>query len=333
MNLTFCIPTRNRADTISQTLDSILSQAKKNIEIVIVDGASTDNTSLIVKEYKNIFQNIIYYKREKCVGVDKDIAKSIELSKGPFCWLMSDDDILLPGTIEYIKKHLKKYSEISGLSTNYIQYDNKLKFPVATVPASNGNRLKQNTFFYNAETCFSNIGNHIGFLSCQIVKRDHWMKIIRNNDLTLYQNNWMMVYVIGKIIQGNKSWHYIHRNCIGQRTGNDSFMKGDVYKRELITHLDYSNTISGIFGRDSKVYSDIFFYLASDRLPRIFANLKAKNIDLPTQIQLFKLYYYNYRGYISFWLKVFPLFMIPNIFFMILRKLYFQSRILYNSKK
>ena len=327
MKLSICIPTRNRADTISVTLDSIISQENKNIEIIIVDGASTDNTQMIIKKYKKRFKNITYYRREKCVGVDKDISKAIQLANNPYCWLLSDDDALITGSIPYIIQHLKEHSKISGISTNYVHYNDTLDYPVDTMPASNGNKLNCNTYFTSAEDCFFDIGIHLGFLSCQIVRKDLWEKVLIKNDLSIFENNWMMVYIIGRMIMQNPSWHYIHRQCVRQRIDNDSFVnKVGIYNRQLITHVDYGVTIAGLFGRKSKVYNSIFYHLVSDRLPRNFANLKSKNISFSMQIKLFKLYFITYNRYIAFWLKVAPLFFIPNFIYIYIRKIYFYKK-------
>ena len=55
IKISMCITTRNRADLIGETLASIISQAGDNIEIVIVDGASTDNTAEVVRGFKQKF--------------------------------------------------------------------------------------------------------------------------------------------------------------------------------------------------------------------------------------------------------------------------------------
>jgi len=49
--LSICIATRNRADFISETLDSIVGQIETGVEIVIVDGASSDETPKVLGRY------------------------------------------------------------------------------------------------------------------------------------------------------------------------------------------------------------------------------------------------------------------------------------------
>jgi glycosyltransferase involved in cell wall biosynthesis len=49
--LSICIATYNRADYIGETLDSIIPQLTDNVELLVVDGASTDNTEDVVRTY------------------------------------------------------------------------------------------------------------------------------------------------------------------------------------------------------------------------------------------------------------------------------------------
>ncbi len=107
IKLSFCIPTYNFANFIGVTLDSIISQATDEVEIVIIDGASTDNTKEVVMEYKKRFPRINYFLRDKNFGVDMDMAKSVELANGEYCWFMSSDDELKPQAVKRIMEEIK----------------------------------------------------------------------------------------------------------------------------------------------------------------------------------------------------------------------------------
>lgn len=106
------MPTRNRAGFISEALESVISQADDSIEIVVVDGASTDNTEEVVLKYQQKFKNLVYCRLEENGGVDRDMAKAITLARGRYCWLFSDDDALKPGAIKRILKEIDSGYEI-----------------------------------------------------------------------------------------------------------------------------------------------------------------------------------------------------------------------------
>ena len=54
--ITVCL---NNASTINRTIDSVLSQTYKNIEYIIIDGASSDNTLSLVYEYSELISKVI----------------------------------------------------------------------------------------------------------------------------------------------------------------------------------------------------------------------------------------------------------------------------------
>lgn len=110
--LSICIPTLNRAVFIGETLDSIVSQITDAIEVVIVDGGSKDNTEVIVRGYQAKFPQIRFFNSPVITsgpsnsGFDKDCNLAVELASGKYCWLMTDDDLLLPGAVQEVLQNI-----------------------------------------------------------------------------------------------------------------------------------------------------------------------------------------------------------------------------------
>lgn len=97
--LAFCIPTYNFGPYIGDTLRSIIAQADERVQIVVVDGGSTDNTVDIVAEARRAFPNITFLQREMRYGIDRDILETVAQANADYCWLFSSDDILSPGAV------------------------------------------------------------------------------------------------------------------------------------------------------------------------------------------------------------------------------------------
>ena len=170
--LSICIATYNRASFISETLDSILNQITDEVEIVIVDGASTDNTSDIVRFYEGKYQQIKYFQLSEKGGVDQDYAKAVSLSTGEMCWLFTDDDTLKENAIDYVLQLLK-------IDYSLIIINSEIKNVDLTRSISERRMLiYENKMFHENETddLFQCIIPYLSFIGCVIIKRELWME-------------------------------------------------------------------------------------------------------------------------------------------------------------
>jgi len=80
----------NGAETIEQTIQSVLSQDYKNIEYIVVDGGSTDGTLDIINRYKNNIAKVI---SEPDSGIYDAMNKGMELSTGDILATLNGDDV------------------------------------------------------------------------------------------------------------------------------------------------------------------------------------------------------------------------------------------------
>ena len=96
----------NNEKFIEETINSVLNQKYKNIEYLIIDGGSTDNTLKIIKKYEN---NIDYIVSESDLGLYDAVNKGLILSKGDLIGMVNSDDLLLPDALNYLVKYYQKY--------------------------------------------------------------------------------------------------------------------------------------------------------------------------------------------------------------------------------
>ena len=99
IRLSVCIPTFNRGRFIGETLDCIVSQLPDDTEVVVVDGGSTDETAEVVEDLARRCPAIRYFREPTNSGYDADCDKAVGYAAGDYCWLMSDDDLLVPNAI------------------------------------------------------------------------------------------------------------------------------------------------------------------------------------------------------------------------------------------
>ena len=120
------IPVYNSQQYLKQCLDNVVNQTLRDIEIIIVNDGSTDNSLLIIQEYANKYKNIKVINKQN-EGCYKARNVGLETSTGEYISFLDSDDYI--ETTIYEKLYLKaKQTDADIVSSNYyILQDNKLK--------------------------------------------------------------------------------------------------------------------------------------------------------------------------------------------------------------
>ena len=113
------IPTYNCAQYIAEAIESVLNQAFKDIEIIVVDDGSTDNTREILNLY--IEKNIIKYIFQENKGPGAARNAGIKASGGRFLAFLDADDILLPKSLERKVEFLEKNRGVYLVFSDYFK--------------------------------------------------------------------------------------------------------------------------------------------------------------------------------------------------------------------
>lgn len=175
--LSICIPTLNRGSYIGETLESIVSQWEAGIEVVIVDGGSTDNTEKVMNTYQQRFPDIRYVKKDSSEkkpsneGFDRDCDHSVGLADGEYCWLMTDDDLLKPGAIRKILAETEKDYAIIVANAEVRNSDFTVLLVHKRPALSQDRRFEPGEWDDFANT----VGSHLTFVGAVIIKRQLWL--------------------------------------------------------------------------------------------------------------------------------------------------------------
>ncbi|WP_321507958.1 glycosyltransferase [uncultured Methanoregula sp.] len=111
--VTVCVPCYNAGKTILKTLNSIVSQTYKNLEILVVDNVSTDNTVSICRSVKDSRIRIV--QNEKNIGGENNWSRSIELATGEYIAVFHSDDLYCPTLVEKQVQAFRQYPEINAV--------------------------------------------------------------------------------------------------------------------------------------------------------------------------------------------------------------------------
>ena len=96
--VSICIPTYNTEKTVVSTIQSIRNQTYQNLEIIIVDNASTDNTLALSQKFRD--PRIKIYKNSKNIGAEKNFSRCIELASGEYIAIFHADDLYKQDMVE-----------------------------------------------------------------------------------------------------------------------------------------------------------------------------------------------------------------------------------------
>lgn len=92
--VTFIVPIYNTEKYLKQCLDSILNQTLKEIEVICIDDASTDNSAVIIRKYSENDDRVkcVFLKESRSALVARKIG--VELAKGEYILFVDSDDYI-----------------------------------------------------------------------------------------------------------------------------------------------------------------------------------------------------------------------------------------------
>lgn len=212
--LSICLATRNRRGFIGETLDGLLEQLVPGVEIVVVDGASSDGTPELLAAYAARHPALHCHLEPTNSGVDGDYDKAVLYASGRHCWLMTDDDVLVPGAVARVLGCLEQApdlvivdAEVRSADLGQLLAPRRLRFTgERRYGRADGDRLLED------------VGDGLSFIGCVIVRRDVWVRRDRARFLgslfvhvgVLLQAPLDSVHVVGepliRIRYGNAGW-------------------------------------------------------------------------------------------------------------------------------
>lgn len=118
--ISIIIPSYNQSEFIEETFLSVLDQNYPNLEMIVIDGGSTDNTIDIILKYKDNFK---FWVSEKDNGQSHAINKGFNKSTGDIVTWLCSDDTYLPNCLKTVAEYFNKNQDVDFLYGNVISID------------------------------------------------------------------------------------------------------------------------------------------------------------------------------------------------------------------
>ncbi|MBX3525000.1 MAG: glycosyltransferase family 2 protein [Rhodoblastus sp.] len=252
MRLSIAIPIYNFADFIVETLDSIVAQdGADEVEVVVVDGASTDATPQIMAEYQARHPAVRYERLPAKGGIDRDMATAFSLTTGDYCWLFSGDDIMRPGALRralqetdsgcdiYLSQHMEFLSNGRGWT----------EWPVLNGAGARtfelSNAAERQAYFASA----ANTEAFFSFMGGMINRRASWDRVAFNEAFD--RSCWAHAARLFELMPKGLKLRFVPECWQDRRPDNDSFMGGGLVKRLALSIDGYYEIADTFFGHDS----------------------------------------------------------------------------------
>jgi len=139
----------NCAPTLSEALNSLLSQTFKDFKIILCDDGSTDNTYYVAQSYADDHDNIVLVRNEKNMGLNYTLNHCLKFADTEYCARMDGDDISLPTRFEKEVKFLDEHPEYAIVSTPMIYFDEQGEFG----RGKGGYESKKESLIYGSAFC------------------------------------------------------------------------------------------------------------------------------------------------------------------------------------
>ena len=320
--LSFCIPTRNRAAFLRELLESIAQQARPEVEVVISDDGSTDETGTVIESFRTRLPQLSVRRVDPPLRYDRNLLNVVAAARGEFCWLFGDDDRLEPGGLSAVLDALEKEPGLTGLTTDRISYDSALaaRLPVRAL------KQQKSALFCNAEEAFLRLLDRLGFLSCQVVNRSAWNGIVRQENLEPYFTGYVQLYVIARMLVQTPRWQFLAEPCVAFRADNDSFRALGQFGRLKMDVCGYETIIGDVFGRDGRLYHEAMAEVSRTHARHHIVTAKRAGAPFSFFRQALALCVRYYGRYATFWLQTFPVLLMPSRLLFFLRGCYQRAR-------
>ena len=195
------LSTYNSEESIGESIDSLLSQTYKNLEILISDDGSTDSTKEICKKFQLKDERVLFSSNKKNVGLTKSLNNLAQKASGSLIARQDADDISLPYRIEEQIQFMKTKKLDAVTSRSLVKQNNKKRPGISFYIPDKLLINRKNPFIHGTLIIKKNVFQEIGYyderfyyaqdykLFTDLIKNKYKIKILNKALYTLNIEN------------------------------------------------------------------------------------------------------------------------------------------------
>ena len=269
MKLSFVIPTLNFAEFLPHTLDSIVDEGYRPIEIIVFDGGSTDDTLAVLERYRAKFPELQVISATERGNIDIDLNKAVAAATGDYVWTMSADDALIPGWSQAVVAELTESPDLLLVPAIHCDVHMRPRRNYPILKDHGGIPLKMNisgdddlidylTRVRTSEGLFS-------FCSACLVRRDRLLNTpaLAQANGTCWRYSARLIAVLSRY---PSTITVMGRPLLYKRGDNDSFSHAGPIRRLKIATLNWDEAIESL-GLNPRLTNAMTKFAKSDIRP------------------------------------------------------------------
>ncbi|MCQ8894114.1 MAG: glycosyltransferase [Methanolinea sp.] len=174
-------PSYNQGEYIEETIRSVLLQGYPNLEYIVIDGGSTDNTIEILKKYSDF---ITYWRSEPDNGQTNAINKGLKLCRGDIIAYLNSDDRYEPNAFFVVARYFQEHKNVRMIYGNIIHIDKNSQVieKVKCKHSCDFERLLSLNFYIAQPTVFfrREVFEKIGYFDEKLnlaMDTDYWLRV------------------------------------------------------------------------------------------------------------------------------------------------------------
>ena len=193
--VSICIPTFNNAAVIGDALRSAIAQDYENLEVVVIDNHSDDDTEQVVARVAAGDARIRYIRHSENIGMARNFSACVSFARGEYIKLLCADDALDPGCVGAMMKILEKHADVTLVGCARQLTDERL-FPRGVAQARTqlskiaGQEMIKECFFWGnrigepTAVMFRRVDAQRGFDDrySQLVDLEMWFRLLQHGE-------------------------------------------------------------------------------------------------------------------------------------------------------